>query len=298
MSKVWLITGSSRGLGRSIAEAVLAAGDSLIATARRTQALDDLVARYGKRVRTIEHDVTDPIAARAAVELAESVFGRLDVVVNNAGYGKISPIEQLDETEIRAQLDTNFLGVVHVTRAALPIMRRQRTGHIIQVSSVGGRMGSPGFGIYVAAKWAVGGFSDVLAQEVAPLGIRVTVLEPASMRTGFNEIAAEGVDFVPQDYLQSVGAVRDMIAAHNGREISDPARVAALVLRLAECSQPPMRLLLGSDSLQYVGPSEAHRHAEGQRWLAITRSTDATASGPIPTFPTTHDTSGSSVEGR
>jgi NAD(P)-dependent dehydrogenase (short-subunit alcohol dehydrogenase family) len=283
--KVWLITGSSRGLGRSIAEAVLASGDSLVATARQPDALRELATRYGSRIRTIRHDVTDAAAASATVQLALEAFGRLDVVVNNAGYGRISPIEQSSDADIRAELDTNFMGVVHVTRAALPLMRRQRSGHIIQVSSVGGRMGSPGFGAYVAAKWAVGGFSEVLAKEVAHLGIKVTVLEPGGMRTGFNTIAHDdNLDILP-DYLPSVGPVRDMLAAHFGQENSDPTRIAELVLRLSRCTQPPLHLLLGSDSLQYVEPSETQRRTEGERWAPITRSTDATASGRIPEFP-------------
>jgi len=283
--KVWLVTGSARGLGRSIAEAILASGDSLVATARQPDALRELATRYGPRIRTIRHDVTDAAAASAAVQLALEAFGRLDVVVNNAGYGRISPIEQSSDADIRAELDTNFMGVVHVTRAALPLMRRQRSGHIIQVSSVGGRMGSPGFGAYVAAKWAVGGFSEVLAKEVAHLGIKVTVLEPGAMRTGFNAIARDGnLDILP-DYLPSVGPVRDMLASHFGHENSDPARIAELVLRLPRCTQPPLHLLLGSDSLQYVEPSETQRRTEGERWVAITRSTDATAAGLIPEFP-------------
>lgn len=286
MNKVWLVTGSSRGLGRSIAESVLASGDRLVATARNPAALEDLRERYGEQIRTIAHDVTDAAAAGAAVDLAVAAFGQLDVVVNNAGYGRIAPIEQASVDAIRAELDTNFMGVVHVTRAALPVMRRQRSGHIIQVSSVGGRMGSPGFGAYVAAKWAVGGFSEVLSKEVASLGIRVTVLEPGGMRTGFNAIANESPLELLPDYAQSVNPVRQMLASHFGHENSDPARIAEVVLRLAEYAQPPLHLLLGSDSLQYCGPSDALRFAEGERWQEITRSTDASACGAIPEFPT------------
>jgi NAD(P)-dependent dehydrogenase (short-subunit alcohol dehydrogenase family) len=284
MPKVWLITGCARGLGRSIAEAVLEAGDSLVASARTPAALQALVDRHGSRVAAIRHDVTDPAAAQAAVALAVSRFGRLDVLVNNAGYGHIAPIEQLGDAALRAEIDTNFMGVAYTSRAALPVMRRQRSGHIIQVSSVGGRMGSPGFGAYVAAKWAVGGFSEVLSKEVAALGIKVTVLEPGAMRTGFNSTAHEDpVELLPE-YRQSVGAVKDMLAAHAGQESGDPARIAQLVLRLADHPNPPLHLLLGADAIEYVRPSEQQRADEQQRWDAVTRSS-AVDAGAIPEFP-------------
>src|SRR5258708_3646686 len=159
MSKVWLITGSSRGFGRSLAEAVLAHGDLLVATARNPEQLSDLVAQYGDHVRTIALDVTNPEQARAVVASTVEVFGRLDVVVNNAGYANMAPIEESTEEDWRAQIETNLWGVIHVTRAALPVLRKQRSGHVVQVSSIGGRTGSAGLGPYQTAKWAVEGFS-------------------------------------------------------------------------------------------------------------------------------------------
>ena len=185
MSKTWLITGSSRGLGRHLAEAVLEAGNNLVATARRTESLNDLVEKYGDRVRVVALDVTDPAAARAAVAATVEAFGRLDVLVNNAGYADVAAIEDMPEADFRAQIEANLFGVVNVTRAALPIMREQGAGHIIQISSVGGRVGVPGLGAYQAAKWAVGGFSEVLAKEVASFGIKITVAEPGGMRTNW-----------------------------------------------------------------------------------------------------------------
>ena len=178
MSKVWLVTGSASGLGRNIAEAVLACGDRLVATARDPHRLEDLVKKYGDQVRTAPLDVADGDAAKAAVQGAVGTFGRLDVVVNNAGYGDVAPFEQLSSERFKAVVDTNFYGVVNVTRAALPIMRKQRSGCILQVSSVGGRLGLPGSTAYHAAKWAVGGFTESLAQEVVSFGVRVCALEP------------------------------------------------------------------------------------------------------------------------
>src|SRR5580700_1477718 len=183
MSKVWLVTGSASGLGRSIAEAVLISGDRLVATARDPLRLADLVKKYGDQVRTAPLDVADEDAARAAVQVAVDAFGRLDVVVNNAGYGDVAPFEQVNSERFKAVMDTNFYGVVNVTRAALPIMRKQKSGTILQISSLGGRLAWPGGTPYHAAKWAVGGFTESLAQEVAPFGITVCALEPGGMRT-------------------------------------------------------------------------------------------------------------------
>jgi NAD(P)-dependent dehydrogenase (short-subunit alcohol dehydrogenase family) len=187
MSKVWLVTGSASGLGRDIAEAVLASGDRLLATARDPHRLNDLVERYGKQVHTAPLNVADEAAAKAAVEKAVEVFGRLDVVVNNAGYGDVAPFEQLSSESFRALVDTNFFGVVYMTRAAIPVMRKQKSGCILQISSVGGRLGVPGNAAYHAAKWAVGGFTESLAPELAQFGVRVCALEPGGMRTNWGK---------------------------------------------------------------------------------------------------------------
>ena len=178
MPKVWLITGSSRGLGRALAEAVLTAGDKLVATARNPEQLADLVERFGDRVRAVALDVTNEPAAAHAVAVATEAFGRLDVLANNAGYGDINPIEDTSLDEFRAQIETNLFGVINVTKAALPLMREQRAGHILQFSSVGGRIGPVGRAPYAAAKWGVEGFSEVLSKEVGPLGVKVTIIEP------------------------------------------------------------------------------------------------------------------------
>src|SRR5947208_654936 len=184
MTRTWLITGSSRGLGRELAVAALEAGDTVVATARRPERLQDLVDRFGDRLRAVEHDVTDPAAAVYAVTTAVEAFGRLDVVVNNAGYADSAAIEDMTETSFREQLETDLFGVFHVTRAALPVFRRQRSGHFLQISSIGGRVGgSPGLGGYQTAKFAMEGFSEVLHREVEPLGLRVTIVEPGALRT-------------------------------------------------------------------------------------------------------------------
>lgn len=285
MAKVWLVTGSARGLGRKIVEAALAAGESVIATARDPRQLADLPERYGERVRTVALDVTDAAASRAAVQAALDAFGRLDVVVNNAGFGHLAPFEQASDEDFRAQIDTNFYGVINVTRAALPVMRQQRAGHIMQISSVGGRVGIPGLSAYQSAKWAVGGFTEVMSQELAPLGIRMTALEPGGMKTEWGVEAKGALPEVLPDYAASVGAVAAMLEQYVGNETGDPEKVAQVVLKLAYHEQPPMHLLLGSDALHYAGEAEKARAASGERWREVSLATDFTASPQLPDFP-------------
>ncbi|POR54749.1 NADP-dependent 3-hydroxy acid dehydrogenase YdfG [Paraburkholderia eburnea] len=274
MSKVWLVTGSARGLGRHIVETALEAGERVLATARDPQRLDDLVARYGDRVKTAALDVTDPAAARAAVQTAVDAFGRIDVLVNNAGFGHISPFEQSPEDDFRAQIDTNFYGVVNVTRAVLPVMRAQKSGHILHVSSVGGRIGNPGLAAYQSAKWAVGGFTEVLRQELAPIGIHMTALEPGGMATDWGTEAGSQIPPLLPEYEPSIGALLQLFAEHIGKERSDPARVAQVVLQLTRHDAPPAHLLLGSDALQFSNAADAARAAEGEHWRDVTLSTD------------------------
>jgi NAD(P)-dependent dehydrogenase (short-subunit alcohol dehydrogenase family) len=280
MTKVWLVTGSASGLGRHIADAVLESGDRLVATARDIRRLDDLVQKHGDRVRTATLDVTDEAAAHAAVQVAIDAFGRLDVVVNNAGYGDIAPFEQVSPARFKALVDTNFYGVVSMTRAALPVMRKQRSGCILQISSVGGRLALPGSAAYHAAKWAVGGFTEALAQEVAPFGVRVCALEPGGMRTNWGTRASQTTPDVLADYATSVGAVAESLKSLWGHENSDPAKVAQVVLRLASSDALPAHLLLGSDALQYAGRAEAARAADAERWREVSVSTDIGAPGP------------------
>ena len=274
MTRVWLVTGSAGGLGRNIAEAVLASGNRLVATARDPRRLEDLVKKYGDRVRTTALDVADEDVAKAAVQVAMDAFGRLDVVVNNAGYGDVAPFEQLSSQRFKAVVDTNFYGVVNVTRAALPIMRKQKSGCILQISSLGGRLALPGSTAYHAAKWAVGGFTESLAQEVAPFGVKVCALEPGGMRTNWGIRAHQDVPELLPDYEPSVGAIVKALHSLWGQENSDPGKVAQIILRLADSDHLPAHLLLGSDAIKYAAQAEATRAADTERWRKISVSAD------------------------
>src|SRR6476469_5586437 len=273
MTQTWLITGSSRGLGRALAEAVLDAGHNVVATARRPEQVQDLVDRHPDRARAVALDVTDRTAAAAAVRAAVDAFGRLDVLVNNAGYARVNSIEDFDEDDFRAQVDANFFGVVNVTRAALPVLREQGAGHVVQVSSVGGRVTTPGLSAYQSAKFAVGGFSEVLAKEVAPLGVRVTVLEPGGMRTDWAG-SSMAVHPVSPAYEPTVGAINAVRTTLMARAASDPAKVADVVLALVEMAEPPVRLLLGSDAVRFAGQAERSRAESDASWRELSESTD------------------------
>ena len=274
MSKVFFLTGSSRGLGREIAEAVLAAGHRLVATARQPESLADLAGRYGRQILPVALDVADPAAAEAAVTAGVREFGRLDVVVNNAGYADLASVEDVTVDDFRAQVDTNLLGVVYVTKAALPVLRRQGSGRIIQVSSIGGRLATPGLSAYQAAKWAVGGFSEVLAKEVEPLGIKVTVLEPGGMATDWAGSSMH-VPPVSEPYQATVGVMARL--HHEGDSppvLGDPAKAAQVVLAVADMDEPPLRLILGSEAYAYA---TAAAHARGEtdaKWRDLSISTD------------------------
>jgi NAD(P)-dependent dehydrogenase (short-subunit alcohol dehydrogenase family) len=273
MSKVFLITGASRGLGRAITEATLAAGHRVVAGVRSPEALQDLATREPDRLAVIALDVTDTEQAQAAVATAVQRFGRLDVLVNNAGYANIAPIEDVDFDDFLAQIDTNFLGVVRMTRAALPVMRSQGSGHIVQISSVGGRLVRPGLAAYQSAKWAVNGFSGVLAQEVTPLGIKVTVLEPGGMRTDWAGSSMR-IDPVREEYASTVGAA----AAMTDPKLlgaSDPAKVATLLLDVVAMAEPPQRLLVGPDAYRYATAAGRGLLADDEKWQALSLSTAA-----------------------
>jgi len=274
MPQVFFLTGSSRGLGRQIAEAALAAGHYLVATARDPARLAGLADRYGSQVLPVALDVTDPEAAAAAVRAGTETFGRIDVVVNNAGYANLAAVEDVSLDDFRAQLDANLFGVVNVTKAALPGLRAQGGGHIIQVSSVGGRLATPGLSAYQAAKWAVGGFSEVLAREVGPLGIKVTVLEPGGMRTDWAGSSMR-VPPISEPYQSTVGAIAAM-HSENGSDdaLGDPAKVAQVVLKVAEMAEPPLRLILGSEAYAYATAAAKARAESDAAWHDLTVSTD------------------------
>jgi NAD(P)-dependent dehydrogenase (short-subunit alcohol dehydrogenase family) len=284
MSKVWLITGSSRGLGRALADAVLEAGDKLVATARDPGQLADLVEAYGPRVFTLPLNVTDEAAAEAAVKTAVETFGRLDVLVNNAGYGNVAPIEDTSLADFRAQIETNLFGTIIMTKAAIPVMRGQGAGHIIQFSSVGGRIGPVGRAPYAAAKWGVEGFSEVLSKEIGPLGIRVTVIEPGGFRTDFAGSSTAIYEGRPE-YAETVGAMADYQRNYNGRQPGDPAKAAAVVLHIASLDTPPLRLLLGSDAAAAVEKADAARMQADRTWRVVSQSTDFEQDGGAKPMP-------------
>jgi NAD(P)-dependent dehydrogenase (short-subunit alcohol dehydrogenase family) len=273
MPQVWLITGSSRGLGRALADAVLSAGHSLVATARRPDQLADLAERYGSRVHLAALDVVNAAAARAAVQAAVRMFGHLDVLVNNAGYGDVQSIEDTSDSDFREQIEVNLFGVVNVTRAVLPVMREQGWGHIINVSSIGGRRGTPGLAAYQTAKWGVEGFSEVLAKEVRPLGIKVTIVEPGGFRTDW---AGESMTIRPSrpEYAPTVGTVAHFQRAYSGTQPGDPAKAAAVMLHVASLDEPPLRLLLGTDAVQIAEQEERLRSESDRKWRELSVSTD------------------------
>lgn len=268
MSRVWLVTGSSRGLGLALAEAVLASGDSLVATARKSEQLSHLVDKYGpEKVLPVSLDVTENDQVRDAVHMAVEKFSRLDVVVNNAGYADTTSIEDMELDTFRAQVETNLFGVVNVTKAVLPLLRRQGSGHIIQISSIGGRTGSPGLSAYQAAKWAVGGFSTVLSKEISPFGVNVTIVEPGGMNTDW---AGSSMKDLPlsEPYQQTVGTFKEM---RNG--VKDqwlpPGKYADAILHISKVSDPPLHLLLGPDAFQFGKFLSDELSASDEKWRDV-----------------------------
>jgi len=279
MAQTWLITGCSRGLGRALANAVLAAGHRLVATARSPKQLEGLVERYGESVRAVALDVTDPAAAAAAVQVAIDTFGGLDVLVNNAGYGDIGSVEDTSLDDFRKQIETNLFGTIIVTKTAIPTMRERRSGHIMQFSSVGGRVGATGRAPYSAAKWAVEGFSEVLAKEMAPLGVKVTVIEPGGFRTDFAGSSTTIKEGRPE-YDSVVGAAARMQRDYDGKQPGDPNKAASVILQVAAMDQPPFRLLLGSDAVKIVEYADRAKLTEIDLWRELSVSTDFDKVGP------------------
>jgi NAD(P)-dependent dehydrogenase (short-subunit alcohol dehydrogenase family) len=273
MSKVWLITGSSRGLGRALAEAVLASGDRVVATARDPSQLADLASKYDGRILPLALDVTDERAASDAVRRAVETFDRLDVLANNAGYGNVAPIEDTSLADFRAQIETNLFGTIILTKAAIPVMREQGSGHILQFSSVGGRIGPMGRAPYAAAKWGVEGFSEVLAKEVGPFGIRVTIVEPGGFRTDF---AGSSTAFTEgrAEYAQTVGATIRFQREYDGKQPGSPSKAAAAMIELANSDSPPLRLPLGSDAYGAIERADASKAEEMRKWRYLSVSTD------------------------
>jgi len=273
--KTFFLTGSSRGFGRSIARAVLDAGHQLVATARNPEKLQELVERHGDRILPVALDVTDYTAAQRAIALGVARFGRLDVVVNNAGFANVGSVEDMPPAAIEAQFATNFMGSVHVIKSALPVLRAQGSGHVIQVSSIGARIATPGAAAYYATKWALSGFVESLALEVAPLGIHVTAIEPGGMRTDFAKDSSVTLFPASAPYAGTAGAVIEMMRADGyADDYADPARVAAVVLKVAGLDNPPVRLLAGSAVLSQGMDADRARAQADRDWAWLSRAAD------------------------
>jgi len=272
--KVWFITGTSRGFGREWAVAALDRGDRVAATARNTDSLQDLREKYGEAVLPLRLDVTDRTAVTAAVQQAQQQFGRLDFIVNNAGYGLFGMVEEASEAEARAQIDTNVFGALWVTQAALPYLREQGSGHIIQVSSIGGISAFRGVGLYHASKWALEGFSQSLALEVAPFGIHVTMIEPGGFSTDWS-----GSSAVHTTSLPAYDGVRETAAAaaqSRGGTPGDPVASRGAILKVVDAAEPPLRVFFGEAPLGIAKADYASRIATWEKWNSVSLEAQGT----------------------
>lgn len=265
--KTWFITGASRGFGREWTIAALERGDNVAATARDTSTLDDLVQKYGDQLLALELDVTDRAADFAAVGAAHDHFGALDIVINNAGYGHFGLVEELSESDLRDQLETNLFGALWVTQAALPYLREQRSGHIIQVSSIGGISAFPLVGAYHASKWALEGITQSLSQEVADFGVHVTLIEPGGFSTDWAGPSAKHSDELPAyaDFRAKAMELRAQRTSAPG----DPAASAEAVLRIVDAEQPPLRVFFGDAPLEIATNDYEARLATWREWQPV-----------------------------
>ena len=277
---VWIVTGASKGFGQALAEEVLNRGHRVIATSRRTRDLKPLAQRFPEHVLAAKLDVTDPAAARDVVQQAVTRFGRIDIVFNNAGFGHVGAIEELTDRELRKQIDVDLLGVINVTRAALPQLRKQRAGHFVQMSSLNGVEGLAGAGYYAASKFGIEGFSESLAAEVTPLGIKVTIVEPGPFRTSF--LSEESVRWAKPiaDYTGTVGKSRATLRAMDGKQPGDPKRAALAIIQAVEADNPPLRLALGKMALDHIRAALSGRLKELEAWAEVGAAADFPAGEP------------------
>ena len=277
--RVWLITGASRGIGAEITRAALAAGDAVVATARDPKKVAERF-EPSDRLLPVALDVTDEASIAAAVDAAVTRFGRIDVLVNNAGYGVVGAIEETPGEEVRRVFETNVFGLLAVTRGVLPQLRKQRSGHVMNLSSVGGYQSGPAFGIYCATKFAVEGISEALHAELAPLGVAVTVIEPGYFRTEFLEAGSvvESKTIIA-DYAETAGKVRAFAKDVSLQQPGDPVRLARAVVELSRAKRPPLRLPLGSDCVATIEAKNAHVATELAAWRSVALSTDFVARG-------------------
>jgi NAD(P)-dependent dehydrogenase (short-subunit alcohol dehydrogenase family) len=274
MQQTWFITGSSRGLGRALVDAALAAGDQVVATARNPEQLSDVVNAHPDDAIAVALDVTDPDAVRAALDAGIRRFGRLDVIVNNAGYANLAPIETGDENDFRTQFETNFWGLYYVSKAAIPVLRQQGGGLIVQFSSVGGRVGgSPGIASYQAAKFAVDGFTRVLAVETAPFNIKTLVVEPSGFATDWAG-SSMTVHDIPADYDSTIGVMQRRVRANPAGPAGDPVRAAEIIVRVAKRHDVPSHLLLGVNAAEMALDYSARQLEQAEAWRLVSRSAD------------------------
>lgn len=272
-SKVWLITGSSSGLGRSLTEAVLKNGDRVVATARKPEQLNDLVKQYPDRIKAVRLDVTNLQDVQAATRSALNAYDRIDILVNNAGYGTVGAIEEVSDEDIKRQFDTNLFGALNMTRAVLPTMREQRSGHILNISSLAGVVSFLGAGFYSATKFALEAVSEALAQEAKPLGIKVTIIEPGQFRTDFSGRSLVPPAHVIADYAETTGKVFELAQAMDGNQPGDPVKAAAAIIQVVESDNPPLRLALGEDAVNSITQKLASMQAELDTWKSVSLST-------------------------
>ena len=282
--QIWFITGSSGGFGRSLVSAALEAGDRVVATARRPEQLAEFVEKYGDRILPVALDVTDAEQARAAIAQGVERFGRLDVIVNNAGYANVSPIEHTPDDDFRTQFETNFWGVYNVSKAAIPVLRAQSGGLVMQFSSVGGRVGgSPGIASYQAAKFAIDGFSRVLQTETAPFGIRVLVVEPSGFATDWAG-SSMTVHEPGEGYEQTVGAMNTRMRQSTDGPAGDPDRAAAILVQVAKRDHVPYHLPLGVNAAEMSIAQDRRLLADDEAWRLVSRSADFGEPFPVE-FP-------------
>ncbi len=273
MTKVWFITGSSRGLGRSLTEAVLAKGHQVAATARRPVQLNDLATKYPGQLLPLQLDVTNNEQIKLAVSKTIEHFGRIDVLVNNAGFGITGAAEAFTDEQVRSQLDTNLYGPIEITRAVIPYMRKQRSGRILQISSIGGRVGTAGLTMYQAAKFGLSGFAESLSRELTPLGIYVTSVEPGGFRTDW---AGDSMSYAPavEGYEDTVDVVKKVLGAGSFVPMGDPVKAAKVMIDLVEHPAPPIHLVLGSEAIAILRQADANRKADLEKWLPVSTFTD------------------------
>ena len=282
-SRVWLITGSSSGFGRAIAQAVLDRGEKVVVTARNSQHVEDIQIKYPDRALAVQLDVTQPAQVKAAVETAIAKFGRIDVLVNNAGYGTMGALEELSDEATRRQFETNVFGALNMMRAVLPSMRQHRSGYILNLSSVGGFVSFPGAGIYCATKFALEALSEALVKEVESLGIKIIIVEPGAFRTDFNGRSLVLADTQIADYEPIVGGFRQWLQDMDGKQPGDPVKAAEAMIQAVNSDNPPLRLALGADAVDAIETKLESVKAEMEAWkdVAVNTAYEGAAVGAI-----------------